>query len=108
MRRMKNFSNLLIALLHCLATYAQTPPEIASWIINTNGQTGYGGILSNVQQVQYSSNNVYVSCTCIPGYDIGPWQANPNTPVNQNFIFKIGSIHNRVYIYGVAKLISVF
>src|SRR5690606_10000459 len=30
-----------------------------------------------------------VSSECIPGYDIGPWQSNPNTPVDQDFTFKI-------------------
>lgn len=69
--------------------FAQLSPQITSWIINVNGDTGYGNILSNVQQVQYSTNNVYVSCTCIPGYDIGPWQSNPNLPSNQNFVYKI-------------------
>lgn len=64
-------------------------PEVTSWVINTTGATGYNGILSNVQQVQYSTNNVYVSATCIPGYSIGPWGGNPNTPSNQNFVFKI-------------------
>ena len=68
---------------------AQLTPEITSWIINTTGATGYNGILSNVQLVQYSTNNVYVSCTCIPGYDIGPWAGNPNVPANQNFVYKI-------------------
>lgn len=68
---------------------AQLTPEITSWIINTTGETGYNGIPTNVQLVQYSDNNVYVSATCIPGYDIGPWMNNPNTPVNQNFVFKI-------------------
>lgn len=64
-------------------------PEVTSWVLNTTGATGYNGIASNVQLVQYSANNVYVTCTCIPGYDIGPWNGNPNTPVNQNFLFKI-------------------
>ena len=68
---------------------SQPGPEITSWILNTAGQTGYNGIQSNVQQVQYSTNNVYVTATCIPDYSIGPWAANPNTPVNQNFVFKI-------------------
>ncbi len=69
---------------------AQTlTPEITSWIINTDGSTGYGGIESNIQLVQYSTDNVYVSATCIPGYDIGPWQGNPNIPANQNFVYKI-------------------
>jgi hypothetical protein len=66
-----------------------TAPEITSWIINTTGDTGYDSILTNVQQVWYSANNVYVSATCIPGYDIGPWTGNPNIPANQNFLFKI-------------------
>lgn len=68
---------------------AQITPEIYSWILNTTNQTGYGGILSNVQQVQYSTNNVYVSATCVPSYSIGPWAGNPNVPANQNFVFKI-------------------
>lgn len=72
-----------------LRVQAQLTPEITSWIINTTGATGYAGIPSNVQQVQYSDDNVYVSATCIPGYDIGPWQGNPNIPANQNFVFKI-------------------
>ncbi len=71
------------------AAFAQPTPEITSWIINTTGATGYAGILTNVQQVQYSTNNVYVSATCIPGYAIGPWAANPNIPTNKNFVFKI-------------------
>lgn len=69
---------------------AQTPgPEVTSWILNLTGETGYNNISSNVQQVQYSNQYVYVTTTCIPGYDIGPWNANPNTPANQNFCFKI-------------------
>ncbi|MBL7820521.1 MAG: YHYH protein [Saprospiraceae bacterium] len=70
-------------------TNAQITPEISSWILNTTGATGYNNIPSNVQKVQYSDSNVYVSASCIPGYDIGPWQGNPNIPKNQNFVFKI-------------------
>ncbi len=69
--------------------FAQLTPEITSWKINTTGAVGFAGILTNVQQVQYSTNNVYVSATCIPNYTIGPWTANPNTPINKNFVFKI-------------------
>ena len=68
---------------------AQLSPEITSWVINPGSDTGYAGILSNVQTIQYSTNNVYVSCSCIPGYSIGPWNGNPNIPVNQNFVYKI-------------------
>jgi hypothetical protein len=72
-----------------LSTSAQLGPEVTSWIINTTNATGYAGILSNVQTVQYSASQVYVSCSCIPGYAIGPWAGNPNVASNQNFVFKI-------------------
>jgi YHYH protein/Secretion system C-terminal sorting domain len=68
---------------------AQLDPSVTSWVLNTTGATGYGGIPSNVQQVQYSTDYVYVSATCIPGYSIGPWTGNPNIPANQNFVFQI-------------------
>lgn len=66
-------------------------PEITSWTLNLNGATNpsYPNYLTNVQDVCYTSTDVYVSCTCIPGYDIGPWSQNPNQPANQNFVFKI-------------------
>ena len=86
---MKYVASLLLSTILYGAASGQSYPELYSWILNTTGDTGYAGILSNVQQVQYSTNNVYVSCTCIPGYDIGPWTANPNVPANQNFLFKI-------------------
>jgi len=63
-------------------------PSIISWILSAN-QTGYNGISANVQSVHYTTSDVYVTCTCIPGYDVGPWAGNPNTPANQNFCFKI-------------------
>jgi len=71
------------------AALAQTGSEITSWIRNTNSATGYNNLPSNVQTVQYSSNYVYVSCSCIPGYVIGPWAGNANVPANQNFVYKI-------------------
>src|ERR1041385_5768174 len=86
MKRITLFLLISVAASHF--AFAQGP-EITSWILNRNGQTGYGGIPSNIQIVQYSTNNVYISCTCIPGYSIGPWPGNPNTPSNQNFVFKI-------------------
>ncbi|MES2593444.1 MAG: YHYH protein [Bacteroidota bacterium] len=83
-------NGLLFLSLFCACNvFAQLDASVTSWILNTNSDTGYNGLTSNVQQVQYSANNVYVSCSCIPGYDIGPWQGNPNTPSNQNFVFKI-------------------
>ncbi len=64
-------------------------PEVTSWIQNTTATNpSYPSLVSNCQLVQYSATEVYVSCTCIPGYAIGPWTGNPNTPANQNFVFK--------------------
>ncbi len=85
MRKLSIISSLAIA----VSMQAQVGPEVSSWIINVNNATGYGGIVTNVQQVQYSNSNVYVSASCVPSYSIGPWTANPNTPSNQNFVYKI-------------------
>jgi hypothetical protein len=79
---------LAITIIISLNAQAQTP-EIYSWIRNTTGALGYNNIPSNVQSVYYTANDVYVSATCIPAYSIGPWTANPNIPVNKNFVFKI-------------------
>ena len=79
---------IIMLVLTTTIVFSQTP-EITSWVRNTTGATGYNGIASNVQIVQYSTNNVYISCTCIPGYSIGPWTGNPNVASNQNFVFKI-------------------
>ena len=84
---MKNIYAALF-ILFSVSLYSQLTPEITSWI-QTPGQNGYMGIAANVQQVNYTSTDVYVTCTCIPGYDIGPWAGNPNVPANQNFCFKL-------------------
>ncbi len=75
-------------LLPAFVLKAQTDPEIISWKVNTTGATGYGGYASNVQTVQYSATQVYVSCNAIPEYSIGPWPSNPNVPSPQNFVCK--------------------
>ncbi len=87
----KYYSCFIFALLlSCTQSFAQvTDPAVTSWLINTTNLTGYSGLTANVQQVNYTTTDVYVTCTCIPGYDIGPWAGNPNTPANQNFCFKI-------------------
>ncbi len=77
------------SLLTMNVTMAQGP-EITSWMQNTTTTNpSYPALVSNCQLVQYSATQVYVSCSCIPGYAIGPWTGNPNTPSNQNFVFKI-------------------
>ena len=70
--------------LACTAT-AQPTPNITSWLQNTTA-TGYGGYTSNVQLVQYSATEVYVSASCIPEYAVGPWPTDPNVPSPQNVV----------------------
>ncbi len=86
---MTRYIILVFVFFISISAQAQLTPEVTSWVMNETGAKGYGGIASNVQVVQYSADWVYVSCTCIPGYDIGPWQSNPNIPANENFVFKI-------------------
>ena len=88
-------------LLAALSTQAHTNTLITSWLINTTGITGrhyvkgnptpiVDNIPANVQKVQYSANNVYVSCSGIPAYIIGPYlDGNPSQGTNQNNIYKI-------------------
>ena len=86
---LKQISVIITASVIALSAQAQVGPVISSWVLNTNGATGYNSLPSNVQQVQYNTTDVYISASCIPGYAIGPWNSNPNTPSNQNFVFKI-------------------
>ncbi|MBI3509427.1 MAG: YHYH protein [Bacteroidetes bacterium] len=86
---MRKTTTIAVAILFSFFAKAQLTPEITSWILNTNSATGYNNIPSDVQIVQYSATQVYISCTCIPGYSIGPWTGNPNTPSNQNFVYMI-------------------
>jgi hypothetical protein len=69
-------------------------PVIASWVLNNIGAYGEVNghsdtIESNVTKDQFDSNYVYISCNSIPGYNIGPWNANPNWAQAQNYIFRI-------------------
>lgn len=86
---MKLYTMLVATIGYVLVTSAQPAPTITSWDINTDGHTGYGGILADVQQIQYSATYIYVKSTNIPTYSIGPWPGNPNIPANQNWTFKI-------------------
>ncbi len=71
------------------STCKPTNPELYSWVRNLTNSTGFNNIISNVKNVNYTNTDVYVSANCIPGYNIGPWPSNPNTPVSKNFVFKI-------------------
>ena len=87
----------------CIATFtfAQSNPVITSWLRNTTGIKGRHYVAgnptpindnypANVQTVQYSAGNVYVSCSGIPAYIIGPYlDGNPSQGANNNNIYKI-------------------
>ena len=80
----------VVVIFFPLSLSSQTlTPDIFSWYLNTSGITGYSGLPANVQQVRYSGGYVYVTCSNIPSYTIGPWPSNPNVASNQNFTFKI-------------------
>lgn len=102
---MKKIAILLSAVFTMNMANAQGP-EVTSWLQNTTlTNPSYPTLVSNCQLVQYSATQVYVSCTCIPGYAIGPWTGNPNTPANQNFVFKI--TRNPVQNTGTATAIGL-
>ena len=80
---------LALLLLAPAVGQAQVTPIVSGWLVNSTGAGGYNNIPSNVQRVQYSAANVYITCTGIPSYAIGGWGNNPNTATNQNFVFRI-------------------
>lgn len=94
-------STFLFLFLLAFGAQAQLNPAITNWLINTDGTTGRHYVqgnstpivdadLANVQQVQYSTNWVYVSATGVPSYITGPFMdGNPSLTTNQNAIFKI-------------------
>ena len=87
---MKNL--LTVFLVFCLGrTYAQLPPVITCWQINAGSDTGFAGILTNAQAVQYNDSSVYISTTDIAawipvGYN---WPNNPWFPQDMSYVFKI-------------------
>jgi hypothetical protein len=78
---------------------AQTNPVITSWLQNTT-QTGTyyasgnstpigNGILVNCQEVEYSTNFVYVHTEGVPAYPTGPFlDGNPSLATAQGAIYK--------------------
>jgi hypothetical protein len=72
---------------------------VTGWIINTTGATGtstnatikadIGTLSADVQEVAYTSTNVYIKATGIPDYSIGPWGNDPNIASNDNATFDI-------------------
>jgi YHYH protein/Secretion system C-terminal sorting domain len=96
----KLFSLLTGLALTGLSAQAQTNPVITSWLHNTTGIRGRHYVSgnptpvqdtahANVQKVRYSTGNVYVNCTGIPSYVIGPYlDRNPSLGTNRKYLFK--------------------
>ncbi len=85
---MKRTTLQVLMLCTMANAYAQLSPEVTSWLVNANSASWHDILETNVEQVQYTDDDVYISCEAIPGYDIGPWD-DPTLAPNQNFVFKI-------------------
>jgi hypothetical protein len=85
---MKRIAPLVLAATMTLAAHA-APPQAQCWFVNITGRTGYGGYEADVQSVKYDANYVYVQCSSVPGYSIGPWPGNPGSPIDGNWSFRI-------------------
>jgi hypothetical protein len=86
---MKKSTTLILSMVcTVLSVRAQLTPEITTWITDAGSSNFHDIIYSNVQQVQYTEADVFISCNAIPAYDIGPWD-DPAMGANQNFVFSI-------------------
>ena len=96
---MKKILLLLFVITNSIGQ-AQTNPIITEWLQNTTGIQGRhyidgnptpitDNVDANVQQVEYSTNWVYVSATGIPAYITGPFlDRNPSLATDQNAIYR--------------------
>jgi hypothetical protein len=98
----KHLLTIASSLFLVITSLAQTNPAITSWIQNTTGITGRHYVSgsstpivdasypANVQAVAYNATHVYVSCSGIPAYVIGPYlDGNPSQGGNNNNKYKI-------------------
>jgi hypothetical protein len=96
----KKFFTLLPCVVFSLQNFAQINPAISTWLQNTTETGTYyvsgssnllsNGILVNCQEVEYSTNWVYVHTAGVPAYPTGPFlDGNPSQATDQAGIFKI-------------------
>ncbi len=89
--------SLLIALATIGSSQVQAQPNITSWMMNSNGlatyDVGSGTVTmadsSDVLEVCYNNNYVYIRSEGLAGYEMGPFPMNPNTPSAQSFVWRI-------------------
>ena len=97
---MKNIASLFGAIAISTIGFAQTNPAITSFLQNTTNTGSYymsgnstaidNGIVSNCQQVEYSTDWSYITTHGIPSYPTGPFlDGNPSQATDQAAIFKI-------------------
>jgi hypothetical protein len=98
---MKKIALFVVAcIMPMLPLLAQINPAISAWLQNNSITGTYyisgnttalpNNILVNCQQIEYSSNWVYINTKGIPAYATGPFlDGNPSQASNQNAIFKL-------------------
>ena len=69
---------------------SSTNPVISSWKQSTGTTKTYNSVayVTDITFVYYTSTKAYVLGQGIPSYSIGPWNANPNTPSGQNWVYQ--------------------
>ncbi len=82
-----------------LAGALAAQPELNAWHLNTDGATGSywngaalidNGVLCDVELVQYSADNVYITASGVPRYPTGPFpDGNPSQAEDQDYLFRI-------------------
>ncbi|MBF9222728.1 YHYH protein [Hymenobacter ruricola] len=83
------------------AAFGQTNPAITKWLQNTtnvrarhylsgNPTPVQDTAHANVQRVRYSASSVYVNCSGLPAYVVGPYlDNNPSQASNRRYLFKL-------------------
>lgn len=82
-----------------VTVYSSTDPRVTCWRQNLTGATGtspnptinalVSQIPADVQQVGYTTSNVYVHASDVPTHSVGPFPGNPAYPSNVNRTFEI-------------------
>lgn len=102
---MKNRISLFVGILMAwmpLAVVGQQNPYLDSWVYNSSGITGQhweqgqsavitDTALADVRWIGYTSSDVYIRCSGVPSYAVGPFlDGNPvKAPTNRHYLFRI-------------------
>lgn len=92
--------SFIVCVLFCFASNALlAQAEFTSWLLNTDGANGQywaggqlldNGLLCDVQLIQFSDNNVYISSTGVPRYATAPFNdGNPSQAGDSDYLFRI-------------------